>query len=566
MSRTWSIAAANGSKLAVAAATVALSGLAALQRFQPSTTVASAEAFAYAAVALSLAWALVVFQPGSVVEAGRLAVLILAGDYLVLLFAGARGWVAPPPLRGEPGILVGLVLAVAVAAILLTQQMSWIAMKMLTGDKAKFFGIVLGLTFAALLITQQGSIFCGLMRRTAGQVEDISGADLWVMDPNVRFIDDVKPMLETSLYRVRGVEGVEWAVPLYKGNARLKLKTTDREGRSLNVIEQVILLGLDDASLVGAPPPKRILCGTLDDLRKNDAIIIDYNRLQKLFPGEKWSEEPKQNKGALLKQALVVGSIEVANHVRARRGLPPWSMPEDSPEDALRKKQGDFARRFIGREVEMNDHRGIIVGVCEATRTFQSNPVVYTLYSRAKQFVPRERKLLSYVLAKTAADLDPKVVAARISAQTGLKARTSEDFMWDTMKYYFMYTGIPINFGITTLLGFLVGTAIAGQTFYNFTIENLKQFGSLKAMGATNSRIVGMILLQAMVAGLLGYGLGVGLATLFGVMSGGGELAYFTWWRVLPVAGVAIVMICILSSILCIRRVIVLEPAVVFRG
>ena len=85
-------------------------------------------------------------------------------------------------------------------------------------------------------------------------------------------------------------------------------------------------------------------------------------------------------------------------------------------------------------------------------------------------------------------------------------------------------------------------------------------------MGATNSRIVGMILLQAMVAGLLGYGLGVGLATLFGVMSGGGELAYFTWWRVLPVAGVAIVMICILSSILCIRRVIVLEPAVVFRG
>src|SRR5205085_5475895 len=84
--------------------------------------------------------------------------------------------------------------------------MSWIALKMLTGDKAKFLGIVLGLTFAALLITQQGSIFCGLMRRTAGQVEDIRGADLWVMDPNVRFIDDVKPMLETSLYRVRGVE------------------------------------------------------------------------------------------------------------------------------------------------------------------------------------------------------------------------------------------------------------------------------------------------------------------------------------------------------------------------
>src|SRR6516225_6791793 len=101
--------------------------------------------------------------------------------------------------------------------------MSWIALKMLVGDRAKFLGIVMGLTFAALLITQQGSIFCGLMARTAGQIYDIQGADLWVMDPNVRYIDDVKPMIENNLARVRGVRGVEWAVPLYKGNARAKL-------------------------------------------------------------------------------------------------------------------------------------------------------------------------------------------------------------------------------------------------------------------------------------------------------------------------------------------------------
>ena len=99
--------------------------------------------------------------------------------------------------------------------------------------------------------------------------------------------------------------------------------------------------------------------------------------------------------------------------------------------------------------------------------------------------------------------------------------------MWDTIDYYLKYTGIPINFGITALLGFLVGTAIAGQTFYNFTLENLKQFGALKAMGATNLRIVGMILLQATVVGLLGYGIGVGLATaLRRRCSQGGELAF----------------------------------------
>ena len=466
-------------------------------------------------VALTLAWACVASPPTSPGSAVRTALLVLAGDFLLVLFLRAKGVTVPWFLSGEVSLVVGAALGLCVAVILMTQQMSWIALKMLTGDRAKFFGIVLGLTFAALLITQQGSIFCGLMRRTAGQVEDISGADLWVMDPNVRFIDDVKPMLETSLYRVRGVEGVKWAVPLYKGNARLKLKTIDPAGKPLDVIEQVILLGLDDASLVGAPPPKRILCGSLDDLRKTDAILIDYNRLRKLYPGERWDLEPQQDKKANLRQAIQVGAIELANKVRARFGRVPWAKPKTSAEDVLRQKQGEFARRFIGREVEMNDHRGIIVGVCEATRTFQSNPVVYTLYSRAKQFVPRERKLLSYVLAKTGkdvtgAELTPAVVAARIASQTGLKARTSEDFMWDTMRYYFIYTGIPVNFGITTILGFLVGTAIAGQTFYNFTLENLKQFGSLKAMGTTNGRIVGMILLQAMVVGLLGYGIGWG--------------------------------------------------------
>ena len=97
--------------------------------------------------------------------------------------------------------------------------MSWVAIKMMAGDKAKFSGIILGLTFAALLITQQGSIFCGLMLRTAAQITDISGPDFWVMDANVNYVDDVKPMIEDNLYRVRGVEGVLWAVPLYKGTA-----------------------------------------------------------------------------------------------------------------------------------------------------------------------------------------------------------------------------------------------------------------------------------------------------------------------------------------------------------
>ena len=283
----------------------------------------------------------------------------------------------------------------------------------------------------------------------------------------------------------------------------------------------MILLGLDDSSMVGAPPRDRILEGKLEDLRKPDAVFVDDNRLRKLFPG-----------------------LPDAAYTRPNY------------------------RKFLGKVIEMNDHRAIIVGICQASRTFQSNPVVYTTYSKAKGYVPTERKPLSYILAKAEPGREPKEVADAIRRQTGLGAMTGDDFAWKTIEYYLKYTGIPINFGITALLGFFVGTAIAGQTFYNFTLENLKQFGALKAMGATNGKIVQMILLQALVVGLLGYGIGVGLAAAFGNSKAvkEGELAFFLPWQLLPIAGGAVVLICILASLLSVRKVMVLEPAVVFRG
>src|SRR5947209_6563879 len=76
--------------------------------------------------------------------------------------------------------------------------MSWIALRMLTGNRAKYFGIVFGLAFAVMLMSQQASVFLGAMRNTTSQIRDIQGADLWVMDPSVEFIDDVTPVV----YRV----------------------------------------------------------------------------------------------------------------------------------------------------------------------------------------------------------------------------------------------------------------------------------------------------------------------------------------------------------------------------
>nr|MBP7322773.1 FtsX-like permease family protein [Deltaproteobacteria bacterium] len=382
-----------------------------------------------------------------------------------------------------------------------------IALKMLVGDRSKYLGIVMGLTFASLLITQQSSIFTGLMTRTYGAITDISQPDIWVMDPKVQFIDDVKPLQDTELFRVRSIEGVEWAVPLYKG--LLKARLQDGNYQICNV------LGLDDATLIGGPPV--MTRGSLADLRMQDSIIVDD----------------------------VGASTRLAQPSPSGEGLRPLD---------------------IGDVLEINDHRAVVVGICRVSRTFQSQPVIYTTYTRATTFAPRERKLLSFVLAKAAAGENLDTLCDRITRRTGLAAYTAQEFKDMTYDYFMENTGIPINFGTAVALGFVIGTAIAGQTFYNFTLENMRYFGTLKAMGATNSILLRMILLQSLLVGMLGYGLGVGTAALFGFFLGGTELSFRLTGQLMFFSGAAISLICILSALISIRRVIRLEPAIVFKA
>jgi putative ABC transport system permease protein len=384
--------------------------------------------------------------------------------------------------------------------------MNSVALKMLVGDRAKYLGIIMGITFASLLITQQLAIFVGLMSRTYGAVTDLALPDIWVMDPKVQFIDDIKPLQDTELYRVRGVAGVEWAVPLYKG--LLKARLESGEFQTCNV------LGLDDATLIGGPP--EMVQGTLADLRRADGVIVDEI-------------------GAATKLA------KVAEDGKTRIPLK------------------------IGDTLELNDHRAIVVGLCKVSRTFQSQPVVYTTYNRATTFAPKERKLLSFVLVKAKPGVDQKDLCRRIEQATGLMAQTSRELKEMTVRYFMKYTGIPINFGIAVVLGFIVGTAIAGQTFYNFTLDNLRHFGALKAMGAGNGTLLRMILLQALVVGLLGYGLGVGLAAVIGWSSRNTELSFLLPWQLLVITGVAVTLICVFASLLSIRKVMKLEPAIVFK-
>jgi putative ABC transport system permease protein len=385
--------------------------------------------------------------------------------------------------------------------------MFYFALKMLIGDRAKYIGIIIGLTFASLLITQQSAIFAGIMTRTFSFLTDVGLPDIWVVDPQVQYIEDIKPLQDTEVLRVRGVEGVQWAVPMYKGGLRARLDN--------GTFQSCVVIGLDDETLIGGPP--KMLTGKLSDLRRSEGVIVD-----------------------------TVG----ANGKLAR-------IHSDGRRVPLK----------VGDSLELNDHRAVVVGICKITQTFQSNPVIYTTYSRATTFAPQERKLLSFVAAKARAGEDANVVCERIRKVTGLMAYTPDQFKKLTFLYFLKYTGMPVNFLTAVVLGFIVGITISGQTFYNFTLDNLRYFGTLKAMGTTNRMLLRMILFQALIVGAIGYGLGVGLASAWGSILGAHtQIAFKLPWQLLVITAAAVMFICLSAAALSIRKVMKLEPAVVFRS
>src|SRR5262249_24354985 len=163
------------------------------------------------------------------------------------------------------------------------------------------------------------------------------------------------------------------------------------------------LIGIDDATLAGAP--RKMVLGSWARLREPDSIVIDRAGYILIFPNDPLT---------------------------------------------------------LGRTLEMNGHRVTIVGISEASAPFASLPVMHTRYSEAITFLGRERPQLSFIIARPAAGVSPAELTSRIAEHTGLRARTTREFMWDCIHYYLSHTGIPVNFGITIAVALVVGAVVAG--------------------------------------------------------------------------------------------------------
>jgi putative ABC transport system permease protein len=376
-----------------------------------------------------------------------------------------------------------------------------LALKMLIGNKASCIGIIFGIFLATLLISQQSAIFLGLITRSYRMVTDIPSPTLWVVDPATESDDRFRALPDAYLDIVRSAEGVEWAMPI--GRASVSLITPS------GIFEICKLYGIDDATLVGAPT--EMVEGNLSDLRREGGIIVD---------------------------------VYSANDSLAARNA-----------------EGKKIPLKIGDELELNNRRAVVVGICKITQGFYPQPMIFTTYSQFRQFNPFLSNSLAFIATKTKPDAKIEEVQRQINQHPALLALTREQFRMKMVES-FLRTGILINFGLSVALGIIIGFSIAGQLFYTMTLENIMYYALIKSVGGTNKMIFSMIIVQALLAGFIGFSLGIGMTLLWGKAIQGTTLAFFFPWQLLALTSLIVLIICLVTAALCIRKISHADPKV----
>jgi putative ABC transport system permease protein len=396
--------------------------------------------------------------------------------------------------------------------------LNFIALKMLLGDRLKYAGLLLGITFTSFLVTFATSYFGGMMTRSYALIAENSSTDVWVMDPAVMAVEPNFNLPASALNRVRSVEGVRSAMPLALATADARFPN----GR----FQAFQIIGVDDATLSGVP----LIQGgsTASVLRAPDAVIVDPGGSS----GKLGTPQLKADQWPYGKPHLAVSARPLAK----------------------------------GDELLVNDTRVRIAGVSAGLPRFPPRPLLFTTYSTAERILLPERRRLTFVLVAALPGTDPRTLAARIEQVTGLRARASEDFKADTVRWM-LRNSEDVGDAITMLtIAMLVGFGVTGVMMFMFTTENLKFYAVLNAMGATSRALLGVILVQAGLCALIGTGFGLGVCAIAGRIFGAYDFPYRMMWFAPVFGGVAVVLVTLAAAALSIWPVLKMRPASFLAG
>ena len=371
-----------------------------------------------------------------------------------------------------------------------------IAIKMLIHNKTAFIGVIFGIFLATLLISQQSAIFLGLVSRSYRLVNDISQPNIWIIDPATHGEDLIRPMPKEYLELVKNIPNIEWAVPI--NYQELPLSTPS------GIYKMSAVYGIDDQMFIGAP---HLLEGSVQDLHREGGVIIDSNS--------------------------------------ARDGA------------AIKNPDSNKIGAKLGDALEINGQRAVVVGIGTITPGFFPEPIIFTLRSQFQKFSGSDR--IQYIAASTRKGAKVSDVLNQINSHPQILGLTSDELK-SRMAHHFLKTGILINFGLSVILGLIIGFSITGQIFYMMTMHNIHAFALIKAIGGTNKTILFMVLAQAGLVGIIGYILGTAATLLWGFTIKGTTLAFEFPGELLLLTSFFALIIYIFTAGISLRRLFKLDP------
>ena len=379
-----------------------------------------------------------------------------------------------------------------------------LARRNLFHDKIRLAVTLTGITFAVVLVVVELGLFLGFSTTTSSLI-DRSGADLWIASKRVPYIEQGAPFSERKLYQVRATPGVAAAEKYIARFAGWK--------RPDGGHESVQVVGFNVGQVKDARPeikmggPWNITAGSVADLNAPDAVLVDELYWKKL-------------------------------------GI-----------------------THVGEVFEIDGYRARVVGTTHGIRSFTTSPYVFTTFKNAQDFTGLREDQTVFILVRA----KPGVNLQQLQRNLGDRLRdvdvlTTAQFSGMTRSYWMFTTGAGVAVLLAALLGLVVGIVVVTQTIYATTMDHLREYGTLKAIGAPNSYVYRVILEQAGMSAVMGYALGITVSVF--VVRGaeqGGAAILLPWQMAALIFGLTLLM-CGIAAAVSINKVTHLDPAMVFRN
>ncbi len=378
-----------------------------------------------------------------------------------------------------------------------------LAIQIILHQPVRFIAALLGISVAAGLAFIQLGLYIGF-KENASIIVDHTDGEIWVCAQHQDNFDFPKQLSPRTLDIVQSTRGVKEAHPILIVFSKWKLDNGAE--KTVQIVGYDVEHDPEHGGDRGVGRPWRLLRGFSEDLDQPGAVTVDATAQHKLDDAD------------------------------------------------------------LGATTEIGQVEAHVVGVTDGIRSFQGNPMLFTDLDNARSFGHLPSDAIHYLVVELERGANRADVLASLNGLEFTEAYTQEEFSKKAQDYWLNSTGAGPALGMAALMGLIVGVVVAGQVLYTSTLEHLKEYGTLKAMGATNFQVACAIVAQAVAGAIPAHIIAGGLLWIAGQTIGGMGIHLSFDFTQYCYAVFVTILVCVMASMLSVWKVMSVEPAEVFKG